>query len=70
MVLLGAVSLRTAGLLSPPSLAYGWLFLRRRGGLAWLNDKDWALFLVGLVLAGLPLLIWVLLLPVVLAGAG
>ena len=70
MVLLGAVSLGTAGLLSPPSLAYGWLFLCRRGGLARMNNKDWALFLVGLVLAGLPLLIWVLFLPVVLVGAG
>lgn len=69
MVLLGMSSLATAGLLSPPSLAYGGLTLRSYGGLKWLNDKDAALFQVGMVLAALPLPLWVLLLPFLLGRA-
>ena len=69
MVLLGMASLATGGVLSLPSLAYGALFLRRRGGLAWVDDRDGSLFLVGMVLAGLPLLLWVLLLPLLLGAA-
>lgn len=69
-VVLGVASLATFGLLSLPSLVCGWLYLRHRGGLARIDDRDGSLFLVGMGLAGLPLLCWVLLGPFVLAGAG
>ncbi len=69
MIMLGVASLATGGLLSLPSLVYGLAFRHRRGGPACNDDKDAALFLVGMVLAGLPLLFWILLLPMILDGA-
>ncbi len=68
MIVLGMASLGTLGLLSPPSLAFGGWTLRRHGGLTWLNDKDAALFLIGMVMAVLPVAFWLLLSPVVLGA--
>lgn len=68
MVVLGMASLGTFGLLSAPSLAFGGLTLRHHGGLKWLNDKDAGLFLVGMVMAVLPVPFWVVLSPVLLGS--
>jgi hypothetical protein len=69
MIVLGMASLGTLGLLSPPTLAFGGLTLRHHGGWKWLNDKDAALFLVGMTMAVLPVPFWLFLLPLALAPA-
>lgn len=68
LLLLGMASVGTFGLLSLPTLAFGALLLRHYGGWGWLNAKDASLVLVGMVMAALPGLFWLLMLPVVLAA--
>ena len=60
------LSLVTIGLTSPATLVLGRHVLRHHGGWEWLNAKDALLVAGGMVMAGLPLLVWLLLLPLLL----
>ncbi len=66
LIALGMASLGTSGLLSAPTLAFGAWTLHHHGGWRWLNDKDAALVLIGMVMAALPLAFWLLAAPLVL----
>lgn len=66
VVVLGVLSLATLGLTSLPALVLGRHTLRRHGGWHWVNARDALLVACGMVMAALPLLLWLILLPLTL----
>lgn len=66
VVLLGVLSLETIGLASPAALVLGRRTLRHHCGWEWLTAKDALLVACGMVMAALPLLAWLFLLPLLL----
>lgn len=68
LLVLGMASVGTFGILSLPTLAFGAVVLRHYGGWGWLNPKDASLVLVGMVMAALPGLFWLAMLPLLLAS--